>query len=345
METDGEFLRGGLLRLPHFLKIMIQTIKEQQLLRDLNNEPSLLNKSARFDDVVYAVLIAIGLVMGRILANKHVMPRLFPRQSKKMVNKLTEDLYYTLYYLIIFLYFAFGVLPNVSWRCSLLSNSSSVVRDLLYPLPPPVNAWERWYYIQAFGFYLSGSFFLLIFDVKRSDFLQYLVHHVVTITMIVLSYLYGFGRPGMVILGLHDVGDIFLYASKFFHHLKVEGVDIFLFVNFVVTFYIGRLLLYSRLVHAILVETLQIMVNDPPFNSWAMFYDTYLPHYAIFSVAMSVLLLLHCFWYTLVLKIIANELFFGKKIADEGDPRSDDEDEGELEQFEDDDTASSKKRQ
>lgn len=338
MATEGELLRGGLLRLPKFLKLVIQAIKEQQAFRDVHNEPSLISKDARYDDVVYSVVIAVSLVLCRILANNFVMPRLFPRQPRKMINKLTEDLYYTLYYLTIFAYFVFGVMPNVTWSCSLLSNTSSVVRDLLYPMPPPVNAWERWYYIQAFGFYLSGSFFLLIFDVKRSDFMQYLIHHIVTITMIVLSYLYGFGRAGIIVLGLHDVGDIFLYSSKFFHHLKVEGVDIALFFMFVVTFYVGRLVMFSRIVHAIIVETLQIMVSEPSFNSWAMFYDTYLPHYAVFTVTLSVLTLLHCFWYTLVLKIIGNELFYGKKIADEGDPRSDNEgDDEELEEFEEQD--------
>lgn len=318
---------GGLLRLPAFLNNVLSSLKQQQQFRDTANEPSLLNPDIQLRDLLISAVIAISLISIRLFMQHTIMPKLFPRRSPKLTAKLTEDLYYTTYYLFVFTYFIAIVMPNVTWSCNLWSNSSSVVKDLLYPNPTRMVDVERWYYIQAFGFYLSASVFLIFWDSKRSDYAQYIIHHIVTVGMISMSYLYAYVRVGMVVLALHDVGDIFLYSSKFFYHLKVKGIDIALFAAFVVTFYISRLVLYSRIVHAIMVECLQLMVNEPEFNQWAMFYDTYLVHYALFLVALIVLLVLHCFWFTLALRMVANELFYDKKISDHGDVRSDDEDE------------------
>lgn len=345
MVLVSDFSTGGLMRLPRFLKQVLVNIREEQLLRDAANEPSLFNPYMRLDDVIYATIIGLCLFFFRIQMRNRLMPRLFPNQAPKLIAKLTEDLYYTGYYTLVFSYFVLVVLPNVEWGTNLLKNDTIVVYDLLHPTFPTMNLVERWYYIQAGGFYLSAWMFLTMYDSRRSDFMQYVIHHVVTIAMIVLSYTYGFVRVGMVVLAVHDVGDIFLYSSKFFHHLGIHGIDIFLFALFAVTFYIGRLVLYSRIVHAIVIEALQVLCVAPKFNSWAMYYDTYLPQYAIFTVALTTLLALHCFWFMLVLRLIGDELFFGKKISEVGDIRSDDEDDEPLEKhedFDDDDIAKPK---
>lgn len=326
---------GGLLRLPRFMKLVLAKIREEQQFRDTGNEPSLLYPYMRLDDVIYATIIGFCLFFLRIQMQNRLMPRLFPKQTPKLIAKLTEDLYYTGYYTLVFGYFVLAVLPNVEWGTNLLKNDTIVVYDLLQPTFPTMNLVERWYYIQAAGFYLSAWMFLTTYDSRRSDFMQYVIHHVVTMAMVILSYMHGFVRVGMVVLALHDVGDIFLYSSKFFHHLGIHGIDIFLFALFAVTFYIGRMVLYSRIVHAICIEAMQVMCVAPKFNSWAMYYDTYLPQYAIFVVSLTTLLALHCFWFVLVLRLILDELFFGKKISEVGDIRSDDEGDEPLDKHED----------
>ena len=69
-----------------------------------------------------------------------------------------------------------------------------------------------------------------------------------------------------------------------------------------------------------------MLFKEPEFSNWALFYDTYLLQYVCFAFALSVLLKLHCFWYTLAPRIVGAELFRGKKISEVGDIRSDDED-------------------
>lgn len=51
-------------------------------------------------------------------------------------------------------------------------------------------------------------------DFKRKDFKIMLIHHAVTIALIVLSYAYRYHRLGLMVLFCHDVNDILLEFTK-----------------------------------------------------------------------------------------------------------------------------------
>ena len=82
---------------------------------------------------------------------------------------------------------------------------------------PTTNFWIEWplqdfgppfrlYYEISLAFYLSALLSLLLLDAPRSDFVQYLLHHLVTIFLIAVSFYTRIQRYGLVILLLHDVG-------------------------------------------------------------------------------------------------------------------------------------------
>ena len=50
--------------------------------------------------------------------------------------------------------------------------------------------------------------------VRRKDFAESLAHHVVTLALLYYSFYANFVRPGLIIMLLHDVSDIFLEAAK-----------------------------------------------------------------------------------------------------------------------------------
>lgn len=327
---------SGLLRFPRFVKGILLAIRSEQQHRTTES-PNLFGSYIEQNDLLYSVAIALALLLLRMFLQRFVFARLFRAYSPKIASKISEDLFYWIYYMLAFGYFVFGIRPNVDWGLNLLSNDTECVNSLLTPFPPPMIPVERWYYIQSAGFYLSATVFILFFDAWRSDFAQTITHHIITIGMVVLSYLYGYVRTGILVLALHDVGDVFLYSSKFFHHLGVAGVDIALFVCLTITFYVTRLVMYPRLVHMVTVETLQVLVKDPQFNRWAMFYDTYLTHYAFFFFCLGLLLLLQCFWFSLMLRLIVDQLFYGVSIQEQGDLRSDDEEDEPIQRFEPDD--------
>lgn len=327
---------GGLLRLPRFLRNLLSAIKSEQEFR-MADAPSLFYPEVRLSDIVTATVIAISIFSFRVTLERVVFPRVFARFTKRSRSKLSENLFYSVYYSASFLYFALVVLPQAHWSANLLSNSTNVVRSLIHPFPPPMNDAEHFFYSQSMGFYASAITFLILFDGRRSDFAELILHHAVTIGLVGMSYAYGYVRSGIIIIALHDVGDIFLYSAKFIHYLGFAGVDTAMFAVFTGVFYITRLVMFSRMVHTIFIETFQVVVAEPSFNRWMMFYDTYLVHYVFFVVCLSTLLFLHCFWMALILKMIYREVVLGKKVTDEGDIRSDSEDEDEPDPKDDED--------
>lgn len=327
---------GGFLRLPRFIRDVESAIIAQQANRTISEKPILYSPYMRLNDVWMSIIFCAFFLIVRMSLQKSILPKLFQRYSRSKLPKLYENLFYSVYYVLAFLLYVFIVRPNVAYSYNLVSNHSSVVLDLLTPFPPPMDKYERFYYSQACGFYIAGLIFTLFLDTRHSDFIEMVVHHLATIALIVMSYIYGYLRVGIITLALHDVGDIFLYSSKLTHHMGIKGVDIFLFACFVIVFYVTRLVMYSRIVFTVSVETLQVLIVQPTFNRWALFYDTYLSHYVYFVVFLWTLLLLHCFWYSLALRLVVNEVFYGIKVADEGDPRSDDEDDGEDEDEDED---------
>ncbi len=317
---------GGLLRLPRFLRSFIQVVAAQQAHR-VSAAPSLVSPFARMSDVAVGLIISMLLLGLRILLESTVFSLVFSKFTGRKRARLGENLFYSVYYVLAFKFFLFVLRPAVDWDAPLLTNENVVVSSLLDVYPPPMVWAERFYYSQAMGFYMAGTVFLLVFDSRRSDFVEIMLHHVVTLGLVGMSYAYGYVRTGIIVLALHDVGDIFLYSAKFLHYLGFAGWDTALFVVFMVTFYITRLVLYARIVYAIAVDTLVTVVERPAFCSWAMYFDTYIWHYLFFVLFLGTLLVLHCFWFVLMLKMVYREVVVGKKISDEGDIRSDDEEE------------------
>lgn len=316
------------MRLPRFLRAVLSAIKSQQEFRTAD-APDLLNPEIRTSDIVMASVIAVALFSLRVTLERVVFPRVFARFGKGTRSKISENLFYSTYYTATFLYFALILIPQADWRVNLLSNSTSVVRKLIHPFPPPMNDAEHFYYSQSMGFYASAAAFLILFDGRRSDFGELILHHTVTIGLVGMSYAYGYVRAGIIIIALHDVGDIFLYSAKCIHYLGYSGPDTALFAVFSVIFYVTRLVMFSRMVFTIFIETFQVVIVEPSFNRWVMFYDTYLLHYVFFVLFLGTLLFLHCFWFGLILKMIHREVFLGKKVTEQGDIRSDGEDEDE----------------
>jgi ceramide synthetase len=55
---------------------------------------------------------------------------------------------------------------------------------------------------------------LVALQVRRKDWLESMIHHIATVILLAYSYWVNFTRIGVMVLLLHDVGDIFLEAAK-----------------------------------------------------------------------------------------------------------------------------------
>jgi hypothetical protein len=183
----------------------------------------------------------------------------------------------------------------------------------------PVSSAVAIYYQVELGCYVHQLFWT---EVTRSDAVEMILHHLITIALITISFLNNFTRMGSVILLLHDSADIFLEFGKVLNYIsKVKGnkwlspvVDTF-FGLFAVSFFVTRLVLYPRFI-------LWSMSTEgyTYFGGWAAGWS--------FVALLFALQFLHIFWFYLILRMVVKICSSGSVEKDE---RSDDEEEEEEE--------------
>jgi hypothetical protein len=70
------------------------------------------------------------------------------------------------------------------------------------------------FYCVQTGFYIQAIHYLIFHEVRRKDWLESLIHHIVTVFLMSYSYYVNFTRIGIMVMLLHDVSDIFLEVAK-----------------------------------------------------------------------------------------------------------------------------------
>jgi ceramide synthetase len=140
------------------------------------------------------------------------------------------------------------------------------------------------------SFYIS-LLLTITMDIQRKDFWEMFVHHIATISLMLLSYTGNFVRIGSLILLLHDISDIFLEGAKLTNYV-LDGASVIcdvLFGLFALVFGTTRLFYF------------------PFFVLWTISFDSFEVFGAessalwtgrrIFMVFLYTLQALHCFWY------------------------------------------------
>jgi ceramide synthetase len=223
---------------------------------------------------------------------------------KKFVEALWRFLFYTVFCLVG--YQTLFVPSPVSW----ILNSDEFWND--WPMHGLTKSISFYYQVEL------GAYFhqLLWTEVSRSDAAEMIVHHFVTIFLVVLSYLLNFTRIGTAILLLHDSADVFLESAKVFNYIsKSPGGDWSkvicdaLFGAFAVTFFVTRLVFYPKHILYSVVVTAQQLFG-------------FSPAYWIFTALLATLQVLHIFWFYLISRMLYVVLFSG---GVDKDIRSDDD--------------------
>jgi hypothetical protein len=192
------------------------------------------------------------------------------------------------------------------------------------------NHWNGWPYHQIskaalFYYHIElGSYIhqLIFSEVHHSDFLEMTAHHIITILLIVTSYITNFWRVGTSILLLHDMADVILEGAKVLNYtsrapgrkwIKDYLVDPG-FGLFTVTFFITRLYLYPRYIICSVLG-----------HGYALYGCEWGGCYVFVGLLLS-LQGLHIFWFYLIMRMVYRLCTIGI----EGDVRSED-DEGDDE--------------
>eukprot|EP00730_Choanoeca_flexa_P015593 TRINITY_DN7193_c0_g1_i2.p2 TRINITY_DN7193_c0_g1~~TRINITY_DN7193_c0_g1_i2.p2 ORF type:complete len:336 (+),score=38.46 TRINITY_DN7193_c0_g1_i2:42-1049(+) len=235
--------------------------------------------------------MAVGMVLA-ILCLKHGIARLvksrLPQDDAAL--KFAECFVRATYYMLGFLI------------------CSAIVADVEY-WPDTLECWkdvfttqtrsqdEEAYYILELAYYTGGIFVHIFIDKPLNDFYVMLLHHVVTVCLILFSYLAGYHRIGILVLLCHDVSDVFLDYAKCLHYLDYDILSTVTFVNLLATWAYYRLYVYpSKVIYSTAVETIQLLGYEN------------CDYYWVFNIWLSTLVVLHVYWFSLLVKIAVRKL-------------------------------------
>ncbi|GBF89705.1 LAG1 longevity assurance [Raphidocelis subcapitata] len=172
------------------------------------------------------------------------------------------------------------------------------------------------YHIQI-GFYLQAVPFLMFIEVRRKDWAESFAHHIVTLGLMYYSYYVNFTRPGVIVMLLHDVSDIFLEAAKLSRYAGRQSAATAWFAAFALSWIVLRVVIFCRVI------VLSCMID--PIVMIALPYDVDpQPHYSIFATLFMVLYFLHLYWTWLILQVVRKQLTGGTASDVREDDDSDD---------------------
>ncbi|WIA39479.1 hypothetical protein OEZ86_005577 [Tetradesmus obliquus] len=207
-----------------------------------------------------------------------------PERMHTAVQKFSESLWKLLVYST---FLAIGVV--CAWRA-----------------PWVLDTWQFWQgwphheftlpmrllYNLELGFYVSSIFMIQCWEVRRKDHWPMFCHHIATATLIATSLRFSFWRIGTVVMLLHDANDVLMEAAKLAKYCKKEDLSLGLFASFVVAWLGLRLLAFPLMViRSTLYELPSILGGKT--NSYYMF-----------NGLLLMLLVLHCYWFTLILRVV-----------------------------------------
>ncbi|XP_019446977.1 PREDICTED: ASC1-like protein isoform X2 [Lupinus angustifolius] len=176
-------------------------------------------------------------------------------------------------------------------------------------------------YMYAAGFYSYSIFALMFWETRRSDFGVSMGHHVATVILIVLSYIFRFARVGSVVLAIHDASDVFLEIGKMSKYSGAETMASFAFILFVLSWIILRLIyfpfwiLWSTSYEVLLTLDKEKHQKEGPI------------YYYVFNSLLYCLLVLHIYWWVLIFRMLVKQIQGRGKLSE--DVRSESEDEHE----------------
>jgi len=222
---------------------------------------------------------------------------------------------------------------NAGWEFIFYSLSACIglfvySQETDWSIWPSTQLWTDWplqssesllqkYFLLGLSFYGQALLSLIFYDKPRSDYFEMLLHHLVTIFLIAVSYYVRIERYTLIIMLLHDVGDIWLNLAKTLKYLGPAWTNASngFFVFFVLIFMATRMCF--------------LPLTVIPSGYWeAMQVEPAIPGFTALNSALVILQFLHFFWFSLIIRAVKRQIDRGGQLDDfreeEGDLQKED---------------------
>ena len=156
----------------------------------------------------------------KCLAKKYKQPK--NEQMEQLANiyrrKLARHVYKVTFYTGITI-FGYFVLHNLPYFPKWMGGSGytpamflpGFPKSYFHEKPPLFN----FYYNLSLAYFVCDFIFLFISERRQSDFINMLLHHICTISLIIFSFITNYSNIGCLVIFCHMESDILLHATRF----------------------------------------------------------------------------------------------------------------------------------
>ena len=166
--------------------------------------------------------------------------------------------------------------------------------------PYPDHAPNLQEYYQAAITYHLASFLIHIFGKRNSDFIEMSLHHVVTMYLLLFSYMYNVWECGAVISFIHDFTDFIGHWTKVVAQLEhFDNVTYYSFAMVMVTWGWARNIVFPMCIYYLYTPGI-FEEGDVTIR--------------IYTYYLSCLVVLHYYWFNLFIRVISKAKYEGKYV-------------------------------
>ncbi|KAJ9649874.1 sphingosine N-acyltransferase lag1 [Neophaeococcomyces mojaviensis] len=228
--------------------------------------------------------------------------------------------FYTAVYFAIFGPFGLYVMKNAEGGTLWYFQTTSMFEG--FPHRVHDGIFKAYYLLQAAYWSQQAIVLLLQLEKPRKDFKELVLHHVVTLALIFLSYRFHFAKMGIAVFITHDISDFFLATSKTLNYLDSIIVGpyfaFFIFVWIYLRHYINLHILYATLTEFATVGPYELNWETQQYKCWISQVITFGLLFCLQAVNL--------FWLFLILRIAKNYVF-SHTVQDERSDNEEEEDE------------------
>jgi hypothetical protein len=286
-------------------------------------EERYINFYPSFDLPVIFISAIILLWLRHFLTNRVLLPYGRSKGLKDIkLLRFAENAWFSMYYVTQTIV-GFYVLWNASWLWEMPKIYLDYPVEHQKDFDRPELFGLRFYYLVSLGFYSQALYGLLFIDEKMKDFTEMVIHHIITVTLILFSITSSFHRCGSLIILLHDFVDVFLYNAKMSHEIGREMAANILFILFTISFFILRLVCLPYITFMIwwLLDDPALVAQFPqstfvfktvtdagmPFEISS--YGICVLQHCMSTIylclgALALLCCIHVYWFTIILKLL-----------------------------------------
>ena len=149
--------------------------------------------------------------------------------------------------------FAYYLMKDTTWitdPASTFTPCPSRYRTGELTRPTELNA----YYVMQLAIWMWTAFSCKWLESRRKDYVEMMLHHIVTIMLVLVSLLYKEHPMGMLVLLVHDSSDVVLDMMKLANYFKLENAhglyitEFWFFMNTFVSWPLLRLYYFPKMV-------------------------------------------------------------------------------------------------